>query len=593
MFKHIFLLASTLGLASMSLTSLSAQAKETLMPQSQIHRGMKGECRTVFQGNTIEPFPFEILGNMKGMLGPGLDVYLAQLAGPKAGYTGVVAGMSGSPCYIDGKLIGALSYRFGSFTKEPIAGITPIQDMLKIFDIPERQALPAQQPKMPLQAVGTVQFQGRSLNFGPIATPIAISGISPQVLSEYQPQLEKLGFHTVMGSSGGNQGHPEAPDHLEMGGAIAGQMVRGDISVSGTGTVSYVDGDKVLAFGHPFFGAGHVQIPMATAYIHHILVSAMGSYKMAEDGREVGTITQDRLTAIAGYNGQHTRMIPVTVNIRDQAGVDLKQVNFEVFQDPGYTPMLMAMGIQNSLSDRLQFNLGGNIKAEGAIDVDGETLHVQGFYSTTPTGSPPQLAAQTVARTLNRLWTNPFQSPDIRKITLNYQFAPATRIAMIDSIWSDRKEVRPGESIPVHVRLKTYRNETIVRHLRVQVPSDADYGSMTLLASDASALNQIENGVKTGYANYKALLKDLSEPRESERLYLKWIAESPGISIDSQVYAKMPPSVVAQLDNAENMTSTIPLMRSPGTEYSVPVDYDLQGQQALRVYVTPHGRVMN
>lgn len=603
MFKQTFLFALTLSLCAVNYTSHPAQAKEVLRPQSQVQRGMKGECRTVFQGTKIEPFAFEILGNMKGMLGPGLDVYLAQISGPKAEYTGVVSGMSGSPCYIDGQLIGALSYRFGSFTKVPIAGITPIQDMLKLFSIPEQPALPAQQvyrpadtaemPQNPLLASGQVQFQGRSLDFQPIATPITISGISPTVFAAYQPQLQKMGFHAVMGSSGGWKGHPEAPDKLEMGGAIAGQMVRGDISISGTGTVSYVDGDKVLAFGHPFFGAGNVRMPMATAYVHHILVSEMGSYKMAEDGREVGTITHDRLTAIAGTNGLHTRMIPVQINIQDRAGVDLNQINFEVFQDPSYTPMLLAMGIQNSLSDRLQFNLGGNIKASGIAKVDGRELPLTGYYSTTPTQSAAQLAAQSVARKLFQVWANPFQSPHIEKITLNYQLAPQTQIAQIDAIWADRSEVKPGESVGVHVRLKTYRNETLVRHLRVQVPEDAAYGPMTLLASDAASLQQLEAGIKTGYVSYAELLSDLAVEREPQRLYLKWIAESPGITIDSQLYAKMPPSVIEQLDNAANLSSTVPLMRSPGTEYSVPVAYDLQGQQAVRVFVTPVGRVIN
>lgn len=601
MFKHIFLFASTLSLAAASLSTPTAHAKDILMPQSQVKRGMKGECRTVFQGTAIEPFSFEILGNMKGMLGPGLDVYLAQLSGSKAGYTGVVAGMSGSPCYIDGQLIGALSYRFGTFTKEPIAGITPIQDMLKIFEIPERSPAPSQRvytptpyaPEKLAAAAGRVNFEGSTMDFKAIATPVAISGIAPEVLSQYQPQLEKLGFHTVMGSSGGAQGHPDAPAKLEMGGAIAGQMVRGDISISGTGTVSYVDGDRVLAFGHPFFGAGYVNMPMATAYIHHILVSATGSYKMAEDGREVGTITQDRLTAIAGVNGQRTRMIPVQINLKDAAGVDMKQINFEVFQDPGYTPTLMAMSIQNSLSDRLQFNTGGNIKGEGIVRVDGQNLKLNGLYSTLPTGSAPELAARDVATMLAQLWGNPFQSPAIEKIVLNYQFATETRVAAIDNIWSDRKEVRPGESFYVNVRVKTYRNESLMYRVKVQVPADAPYGPMTLLASNASALNRIEDGIKSGYASYAELLKDMAERRDSQYLYLKWIMESPGITIDSQVYAKMPPSVIAQLDNPENLTSTVPLMRSPSTEYSLPTAYDLQGQEAVRVFVTPYGRVIN
>ncbi len=594
-------LAITLSLICVSLPTL-AQTRP-MMPAAQVQRGMRGVCHTVFQGSKIEPFEFEVLGTMHGMLGPKLDIFLARLEGEKASYTGVVAGMSGSPCYINDQLIGALSYRFGQFTKEPIAGITPIADMLKIFEIPNqvnpanRQAYHPQTYQQALANLSTPQqtthWQGQATQVRAIATPLQMGGISAKTLSVFGADLQKLGFEPVAASSSGQQGHPQAPKKLEMGGAISGQMVRGDISMSGTGTVSYVDGDKVLAFGHPFFNSGQAQIPMATSYVQHILVSEMGSYKMAEDGIEVGTITQDRATAIAGKVGQFSRMIPVQLQMHDQARVDAEQINFEVFQNPSMTPMMIAVSVYNSLQGRLQFNQGGNIKLTGQLKVDGKTIDFNRFYSATEQEEVEILAARDLANTLFTLWNNPFHTPSIESMQLDFSFRPESLLASIDQIWADHLEVRPGESVNLHVRLKNYRQQDIVRHLKVQIPSDAQPGPMSLLASSGPLLDQLEDSLKTDYFSYPDLLEDLSHRRAGDRLYLKWIAEEPGISLYSKVYPKLPASVAEQLDITQNMNHAVPLIRSPGIEYSFPTQYDLSGQQFIKFFVSSQGRVIN
>lgn len=594
-------LAITLSLICVSLPAL-AQAPP-MMPASQVQRGMRGVCHTVFQGSQIEPFDFEVLGTMHGMLGPKLDIFLARLEGDKAGFTGVVAGMSGSPCYINNQLIGALSYRFGQFTKEPIAGITPIAEMLKIFEIPTQinpansqayQPLSYQQALAQLPArQHNTSWQGQATQVQAISTPLQMGGISAKTLSIFGADLQKLGFEPVAASSSGQHGNPQAPRKLEMGGSIAGQMVRGDISMSGTGTVSYVDGDKVLAFGHPFFNSGQIQLPMATSYIQHILVSEAGSYKMAEDGVEVGTITQDRATAIAGKIGQYSRMIPVQLQMHDQARVDAEQVNFEVFQNPSMTPMMMAVSVYNSLQGRLQFNQGGNIKLTGQLKVDGRSIDFNRFYSASEQEEVEILAARDLADTLFKLWNNPFHTPKIESMKLDFRFRPESLLATIDEIWADRLEVRPGESVNLHVRLKNYRQADLIRHLKIEIPSDAQPGPMSLLASSGALLDQLEDGLKTDYLSYQEILDDLSQKRASDQLYLKWIAEEPGISLYSKIYPKLPASVAEQLDVTQNMSHTVPLIRSPGIEYSFPTQYDLRGQQFIKFFVSSQGRVIN
>lgn len=606
MTKLLSLLASTsLLLASLPVVAAPSvpSSQADLMPHTELKRGMTGSCRTVFQGQTVEPFNFEIIDVLHGSLGPKRDLILARLRGEKPEFTGVVAGMSGSPCYVNNRLIGALSYRFGIFTKEPIAGITPIRDMLSLFEIPERQPASDSSVYLPpsykdamnklSQPSAPIQLAGLSGSLQPISTPLSFSGFDQRVLAAYQGQLTNMGFQPVMGSSGGYSGHPDAPAQLEMGGSIAGQLVRGDISISGTGTVSYIDGNRVLAFGHPFFGSGHVRIPMATSYVQHIMVSEMGSYKMAEDGREVGSITQDRLTAIYGTLGEHSRMIPVEVKLQDQTTIDPDHVNFEVFEDPGYTPVMMAMAIQNSLASRLQHNLGGNLSLSGSIKVDGKTIPIERFYSAPEQLETPGMASQDLAQTLFALWNNPFKQPKIEKVSLNFAFRPQTMIANIDEVWSDTPEIRPGDSVNVNVRLRSFRNETTVRQLKVQVPSDAPYGPLMLMVSNGPALDKLEDELKSGYSSYESLIDDLGSSRSSKRLYIKVITDEPGVMIYNQLYTKLPGSVLERLELPENISHSVPLMRSPGTEYSLPVDVDLQGSRFLQLQVSARGRVVN
>jgi len=255
--------------------------------------------------------------------------------------------------------------------------------------------------------------------------------------------------------------------------------------------------------------------------------------------------------------------------------------------------MMMAVRVYNTLQGRLQFNQGGNIKLTGQLKVDGQTIDFNRFYSATEQEEVEILAARDLANTLFTLWNNPFHTPKIESMKLNFSFRPESLLASIDEIWADHLEVRPGESVNLHVRLKNYRQQDVVRHLKVQIPSDALPGPMTLLASSGLLLDQLEDNLKTDYWNYQELLDDLKQNRAGDRLYLKWIAEEPGLGLYSKVYPKLPASVAEQLDVTQNMSHAVPLIRSPGVEYSFPTEYDLRGQQFVKFFVSSQGRVIN
>ncbi|PIQ23862.1 hypothetical protein COW36_13575 [bacterium (Candidatus Blackallbacteria) CG17_big_fil_post_rev_8_21_14_2_50_48_46] len=575
----------------------AVEAAEPQMPVQAIQRGMEGTCHTVFQGSKVEPFGFRVLSLMQGMLGPGQDVILARLTGEKAEFTGVVAGMSGSPCYINGKLVGALAYRFGSFTKEPIAGITPIANMQAIFKLPAEKEPTQKQvyyPQTYRQALAQKQAQW-PVSLQPISTPLSFGGFRADVLSHYLPELEKMGFKTVMGgisTPGASIANPDMPQKLEPGGAIAGQLVRGDLSIDGTGTVSYLEGDKVLAFGHPFFNEGYVQIPMATAYIHHILASEAGSYKMSQSGKTVGTITQDRLTAIYGQIGKMTPMIPVDLHIQDGIGVDPAKIHFEVFQNPGMTPLMMAMSVQNVLASRLNFNKGGTLQLEGRLRVDGQTLTYKNRYSVSETEDVALGAVQDLANALFTLWNNPFHKPNVQQLEIKAELQPESRQSMIRRIWADRDDFKPGDSFTLYLELETWRKQKDLRQFKLQIPENTPYGPLVLLAGDAKSFDALEGSVETGFSSYQDLLKQLFSKRQSSDLHLLFLTEESGLAQNNLLLTRLPASVQELLLNPETVNASIPI-RSPGSEQKIPMDTDLSGKVLLNLNITPYAHAIN
>lgn len=575
----------------------AADSTDQHLAVEKIQRGMTGTCHTVFQGTQVEPFGFEVLGVMHNMLGPQQDVVLTRLTGEKAEFTGVVSGMSGSPCYIDGQLIGALAYRFGAFTKQPIAGITPIKNMLDIIKLPADplgkagtaptlEGMMAQAAQRANPASGTLR---------PIGTPLAFGGFHPAVVERFTPVLQGLGFTPALAgtASGGNSAGANGqafPKQLEPGGAIAGQLVRGDMTIDGTGTVSYVKGNRVLAFGHPFFGQGYVQIPMATSYIIHILSSESGSYKMAESGTVVGAITQDRLTAIYGELGKQAPLIPMQIEIQDASTTDPTRLNLEVFQNPTYTPVMVVMSAMSALQSRLNYNLGGSLQLSGEIKVDGQTLRMDNFYSAVAGGDVTYAAAVDVASRLFQLWNNPFQTPNIEHIRLKFSLIPETRLATIESVWTDTPEVRPGEKVNVRVRMRPWRAAPVERQFLVEIPENTPVGPLMLVAGDASTVTGLENSVKTGYGSYHAMLEDLQVRRRSDQLHVLLVTDEQGLARHSQILPKLPPTVLEQLEVAQRAPNMVPLARSPWKEYTLPAGQAVAGQGFLMLKVLPDGR---
>ena len=311
----------------------SAPEVTKFFPLAEVKRGMKGVAYTVFEGVNPEPMQVEILGILRDALGPGQDMILARLHGDKPEYTGVVAGMSGSPVYIDGRLVGALSYRIGQFSKEPIAGITPIESMLQVRDGNGAAAVAICSGRWKIEpmrgALAARQAQGQNDDsfFGgapsgdsfsrheqpeirAMETPLVFGGFSPETVERFGDTFRAMGLTPVAGLGGAD---PTAvqPEPLVPGSAVSAVLVRGDLSMAGTCTVTYVDPKRLLACGHPITQYGPVDMPMTKAEVLASLASPLNAFKIINTTETVGAFTEDRASAIMGQFGKKARMIPV------------------------------------------------------------------------------------------------------------------------------------------------------------------------------------------------------------------------------------------------------------------------------------------
>src|SRR3984885_8208621 len=320
----------------------SAPAVTKFFPLSEVRRGMKGVAYTVFEGVNPEPMQVEILGLLKDALGPGQDMILARLHGDKPEYTGVVAGMSGSPVYIDGRLVGALSYRIGQFSKDPIAGITPIEYMLAVRDGGVRQAGPG-----PLGRASVSGNEGQ-VEVQAMETPLVFGGFSQEAVDRFGDRFRAMGLTPVAGL-GGSDSNALQPEPVVPGSAVSAVLVRGDLSMAGTCTVTYVDPTRLLACGHPITQYGPVDMPMTKAEVVATLASPLNAFKIVNTTQTVGAFTEDRASAILGRFDVKARMIPVTVDVVPPDGKAAKSFNFEVLDNRQLTPSSMLVSVYQTM----------------------------------------------------------------------------------------------------------------------------------------------------------------------------------------------------------------------------------------------------
>jgi len=575
-----------------------------------IRPGMTGTAWTVFEGTDPEPVPIEIVGVWKNGSGPRQDVILAKMGG-KAKITNVAAGMSGSPVYIDGKLVGAVALRMSVFSPDAVCGITPIELMLEIPEFDKSRPMDARTPDKPIANRSAASaISGDLLSninassplsspmMMPIDTPLVLSGFSAQTISAFSPFFSQMGITAVQGGSGAGPltAKPVAGwrDSLNPGDAISGVLVSGDMSATGMGTVTYNDGKKVLAFGHPFFNLGPLDMPMAKSEILMVLSSAFQPTKFGNATGVVGALRQDRFSGIMGELGAEAPFIPVHLNVRsfNSSGAALteKKLDFQVFVHQKWTPFLMMLTLFQSLqqmneyADDITYRMNGHVDFEGEHSINVSTMLAP---SEAPV-APPMALAGWWGDKFNRLFLNPVAMPKLKSVEITVDLLPERRTAAIDYAWTPSADVDAGTEIPVKVFLRPYRGERIERDVQVKIPAGMPRGEHRILFSDADTLNRMQNAAVLGnrYMDIPETISLLNQERGNSQLYVSLVEARPTYYADDKTLPSLPSSVLNVLQ-AER-TSTRVLMGSLETakeQLAIPIDQMVSGSYSLKINV--------
>ena len=574
-------------------TSLSAASQHVagpptnpgFFPLSQIRPGMTGTAWTVFQGSTPEPMQVQILGVLRGARGPGQDLILAQLHGDKPEYTGVVEGMSGSPVYIDGKLAGSLSYRIGQFTKEPIAGITPIEQMLEVRDIPIRkldvadaQSAPST-PDFSLEASNSAAnpdpLSSSAMTFQPLDTPLVMSGFLPAAIRFWQQQTAGTSLEPVaaggslagMSSSSAPSGlassaqsrsasgpEPSAHPTLEPGSAVSMQLIRGDLEVSATCTVTWVDPKQLLACGHPVLGAGPVSLPMTTADVLTTLASPLNSFKIINTGVTVGAFTQDRESAIRGVFGAQAHMIPVHVSVDSPEGP--RQVNVEILDLPSLTPTAVQVVLYESLLESNQSSEALSYHVTGNIDISGFPSVPLDLWASSGQPTPgPMMAALLAGSQFTRLYSNGARQGLVRSIDFHVQAIPRPVEVVLDQARIASTDIaHAGDTVTVEATVQpAHQPERNIR-IAFRLPDRLAPGALRLLVSDAATLDRtlLQPRLSASPAGLDAVLAEARDQHAANRIYVSLLAPETQGEIHGQTLTSLPLSVANALEPLRN-----------------------------------------
>jgi len=560
-----------------------------------VRPGMQGYAYTIFEGDQVEKFDLEVIGVLDNFLGPKQAIILVQLKGPKVEHTGVVAGMSGSPVYLDGKLAGALSLKLGIFTKEAIAGVTPIADMLN----PPSQGSSAQgdvqQFSLPAESTARTGLPfGSSLE--PIETPLVFSGFQPAAIQQFSNQLQAYGF---VAAQGGTAAARPEDAHLVPGDMAGMVLVQGDASINSACTVTAVEADRVYLCGHPLMNLGNVSIPMARSRVVTTLSSNLASTKIVNVGGAIGTITGDHLTAVTGKLGAPPAMIPLDLTLlvpgddSSRGAVREKKLHFELINHPKFTPLLVAITTFSGLTQNSLYGEGTTLHLSGEIRLKDHTpVKIENTFAPGDTLSPDGLPiATTIQNVFTRLFVNTFEPAKVDHITLRVESIPGRKSFTIESAWLEKGEAAPGETLRVRVRLRPYRGASRVEETTVRVPEQVARGTtLRVLVSDADLLNRASRGFAfagagSGPTGLDQLIALLNRERRNDRLYVGLFAPAPTLLWDDKELPNIPLSQINVVDGRPAPGSVQVLRESLAGEASIPLGGPVSGVISLNLQI--------
>jgi hypothetical protein len=582
----------------------------SFFPLSELHRGLHGVAYTVFEGTQPEPMGVEILGLLHNAIGPGEDMILARLVGAKPDYTGVVAGMSGSPVYIDGKLVGAIAYRIGVFSKEPICGITPIGQMLKnrVQGTGDRAQNSARSAAISVHS--GVQDAGLTApnsdpdgsqhwdsdDFRAIDAPLVFSGFSPEALALWREHAPLVGLTPVagIGGVGGGDGlsgmAPVAEQRsIEPGSAVSAVLVRGDLEIAATCTVTYVDPTQLLACGHPITQFGPVSFPMTKADVVATLPSPYNAFKIINTGAMIGSFTEDRQTAIRGQFGLAARMIPLTIHVTQDGDAGASHtLHLEVVDQEQVTPTAVLVSVYQGLMESNAYAAETTYRVRGTVMLRGyPPVRLDEMVAPSDMAPANLAAAVVVGERFERLYGNAARRTPVESIDIDVDALTGRRSVQLESAQAEKTEVRGGDTVSIDAAVLPWRGE--VRNVRIPVtlPATLPPGEVRLLVSSGETIDRlmqppVAGGPEQGVA---ATIAGLNSLHQSDRLYVTLLAPEAQAAMDGRTLTAVPLSMANVLEPGRenhqvtlNGESAVPLG-------SVDLGSVLDGEQVITLRV--------
>jgi hypothetical protein len=595
-------------MAAFSPVTLPAQAETAaagpppsdggFFPLSEVHRGLMATAWTVFAGNKPEPMQVEVLGILHGGRGPGHDMILVQLHGAKPEYTGVVAGMSGSPVYVGSKLMGSLSYRIGQFSKDPIAGITPIAQMLEVRDIPIGAATsPA--------SLASNSFTADGQSFEAMETPLVMSGFEPAAIKLWQQRMAGTGLDIVAaggGSSSMSAGtassakeefSPAARASIVPGSAVSAQLVRGDLEIAATCTVTYVDPRQLLACGHPILQAGPVSLPMTTTDVVATLASPLNAFKIINTGEPIGAFTEDRDAAIRGVFGEHARMIPVHIAVSGLAKP--RNLNIEVIDLQSLTPQAVLVSIYDALLQANDSTADTSYHLTGSINVDGYPPSALNFWASGGDALPAQLVvAIGAAEQFNKLYTNGARQGTVRSMDVHVESIPRRLQVQLESTrLTSGNIVHAGDTVTVEATLRPWQQPAYNVRIPIKLPARLEAGTLRILVSDAGTLDRTMNQprMSTKPLDMPATLAQARGEHPADRVYVSLLVPETQAGVAGRTLSGLPLSVANALEPMRSAQDATLNGESALVAADAPAQGVLSGFQVLTLRIEPGGGV--
>lgn len=600
---------------------LSGQDSPALFPLSQVQPGLKAVGRTVFEGDQIQEFQVEIVGVLKNAIAPKHDVILGRLSGGPLANTGVIAGMSGSPVYVDGKLLGAVALSF-PFAKEAYAGITPIEEMLDVVPGPEKPAKvrsagahelrvrPDPQLRMtngrliPDERLDRAQWSSllppaeEAGTLSSLRLPLRFGGFSSAVMQSFAPLFRQMGFEPMQGAvlsgapSGDGAGANPNPQALEPGSMISLLLVKGDLNLNVDCTVTLRRGNDLYACGHRFLMIGPVEFPFAPSRVLAVVPNLASSFKLDAPGMPVGAIRQDRFGAIYGIVGEKAATIPVHIRVASTLNRQ-EDYNFDMVQQGFLSPFLLNLAVTSAVGSTERIMGPSTLDVQGSIRLSsGESVDLEDIVSADV--NTAAIAGLSASTPLTYLLGSGFPDLRVEGIELNISASDEKQIASIEQAWSTKSEVQPGDHIELTAVLRTPWGESVVEKIPVDIPESVRDKTLSLVVGSGATINALENRLSPPGPTPRdlhQLVRALNRMRRNNRLYALLMAPQTSFALQGDEYPSPPPSLVQTFLSDPSVSSSVVYRGTSvvGDFETKALRYSVRGQKMLLLKVSSVG----